>query len=192
MDEAAKPAEKPVETIKPQLGETVRIVIKDIEQLFNSLDPSPFIEKDLDDDAAEYITSYFSEYSLKKKVKILIQIPKIQKDKFKEDEIKDAIRNYFSYQKTLEENNIEVKIKEGQQFMIIGLSFLTVCLLAREYFLSLETNIVWNMLAEAFQIFGWVAMWKPISNLLYDWWPMKQKQNIYDKISKSEIDFIYT
>ena len=33
-----------------------------IEQLFNSMDPSPFYEKDLDDDAEEFIVSWAQEF----------------------------------------------------------------------------------------------------------------------------------
>ena len=179
------------EEVKPQIGNVVKIVIKDKEQLFNSLDPSPFIEKDLDDDAVDYLVTSFNEFDLAAKVKILIQIPTSEKGKFEEKEIKDSIKNFFIYQNGLEEDKIELKIKEGQKSMVIGLSFLTVCLLTREFLLTLTSNIVWRMISEALLIFSWVAMWKPISNILYDWWPMRQTQKIYDKISKSEIEFIY-
>lgn len=177
--------------VKPQLGQIVRIVIKDIEQLFNSFDASPFIEKDLDDDAEEYIVSSFNEFPLKTRVNILIQMPSSQKGKFDEQNIKESIKHYFIYKNELEEDKIDLQIREGQKSLGIGLSFLTICLLTREYLLTLDSNFVWHMLSEALMIFGWVAMWKPISNVLYDWWPMKQKERIYEKISKSEIDFVY-
>ncbi len=36
---------------------TIRLKLRDVHQLFNSMDPSPFIEKDLDDDAEEFIVA---------------------------------------------------------------------------------------------------------------------------------------
>jgi hypothetical protein len=36
---------------------TISLQLRDTNQLFNSMDPSPFIEKDLDDDAKEFIVS---------------------------------------------------------------------------------------------------------------------------------------
>jgi hypothetical protein len=39
----------------------IRIQLHDIEQLFNTMDPSPFHEKDLDADAAEFILSWAEE-----------------------------------------------------------------------------------------------------------------------------------
>jgi hypothetical protein len=35
---------------------TISLNLRDVNQLFNSMDPSPFIEKDLDDDAEEFIS----------------------------------------------------------------------------------------------------------------------------------------
>ena len=37
---------------------TISLKLRDVHQLFNSMDPSPFIEKDLDDDAEEFIVGW--------------------------------------------------------------------------------------------------------------------------------------
>ena len=34
---------------------------------------------------------------------------------------------------------------------------------------------------------GWVAMWEPINTLLYGWWPIVHKRNIYQKIIDMDI-----
>ena len=36
----------------------IRLKLRDMSQLFNSMDPSPFVEKDLDDDAEGFILSW--------------------------------------------------------------------------------------------------------------------------------------
>ena len=43
---------------------TISLKLRDTSQLFNSMDPSPFIEKDLDDDAEEFIVSWAQEFFL--------------------------------------------------------------------------------------------------------------------------------
>jgi len=40
---------------------TIEVRVQDIGQLFNSLDPSPFHERDLDDDAEAYIVGWARE-----------------------------------------------------------------------------------------------------------------------------------
>lgn len=176
----------------PNHVEIVEIKIKELNQLFNSLDPSPFLEKDLDDDAVEYITTSFSEYPLKTKIRIIIHMPKKNKGKFNEESVRDAIRNFFVYKHMIEDNNIKIKIGEGRKILFIGLGFLITCLSLGEainyFFMS---NIFTRITSEALMIFGWVAMWKPISNILYDWLPQRKQKRIYEKISKSEILFLY-
>ena len=70
--------------------------------------------------------------------------------------------------------------------------FLASCLFFREFLISNFNNLVMNIVAEGLIIGGWVAMWKPISNLLYDWWPVRKEKRIYEKISKMEVEFRYT
>ena len=43
---------------------SISLKLRDMSQLFNSMDPSPFIEKDLDDDAEEFIVSWGRNFHL--------------------------------------------------------------------------------------------------------------------------------
>lgn len=42
----------------PAHSRSISVKLRDINQLFNSMDPSPFIEKDLDDKAEEFIVGW--------------------------------------------------------------------------------------------------------------------------------------
>jgi hypothetical protein len=170
----------------------INIKIKRINQLFNSFDPSPFLEKDLDDDAFEYITSSVSEQPFKAKQKIIINIPKNQRTKLSEIEIRRAIHNFFEYKKILAEHGIKLKLREGQFSFIIGMVFLITCTVFSEYMSVHSSSLVIKIIAEGLLIGGWVAMWKPISDILYEWWPIWKEKKIYHKISQMDIEFKYT
>ena len=45
-----------------------------------------------------------------------------------------------------------------------------------------------EILQEGLLISGWVAMWRPIQIFLYDWWPVRNLQRLYDKLSRAPID----
>jgi len=170
----------------------IEINIKHINQLFNSLDPSPFLEKDLDDDAFEYIVSSVSEHSMSRKHRIIIHMPIDQKKKISEHEIKKSIKHFFEYKKIIGEKNIRMKLQEGQLSFIVGSAFLTFCLLASNFISSHFNTIFANIVVEGLVIGGWVAMWKPISNILYDWWPLHKEKQIFEKISKMDVEFKYS
>jgi hypothetical protein len=170
----------------------IDIKIKKIAQLFNSFDPSPFLEKDLDDDAFEYIVSSVSEHPLKTKQKIVLHIPTNQRSKMSEVEIRRAIHNFFEYKKILAERGIKLKLKEGQFSFLIGIVFLVTCTLFSEYVSQHTQSIGMKIIAEGLLIGGWVAMWKPISDILYEWWPIWKEKKVYQKISEMDIEFKYT
>ena len=53
----------------------IEIQIEEIAQLFHSLDPFPFREKDLDKEAEEFIVSWARELPVDQPMKILVHIP---------------------------------------------------------------------------------------------------------------------
>ena len=45
---------------------------------------------------------------------------------------------------------------------------------------------------EGLLILGWVAMWKPLELLLYDWWPGLRKKRTYDFLEGTAATELYT
>jgi hypothetical protein len=39
-------------------------------------------------------------------------------------------------------------------------------------------------------IAGWVAMWRPMEIYLYDWWPLRRKSRLYQKLSQMPVQMI--
>ncbi|MGV8086761.1 MAG: hypothetical protein ACP5N1_03965 [Candidatus Woesearchaeota archaeon] len=182
--------DKGTEYSKEKVAPPIEIKLKKINQLFNSFDPSPFLDKELDDDAVEYIVSYAREYA-KLKQKMIIYIPKNHKSKISEVEIRRSIHNYFEYKKALAEQQIRLRLREGQLSLVVGTSFLIGCILLGEYISTFAENMFTYILTEGLIIGGWVAMWKPISDILYEWWPIYDEKKIYIKLSEIPIEFRY-
>jgi len=101
----------------------IQLELRDINQLFHSLDPSPFREKDLDQNAEEFIVSWARE--LPKTDQFLLRIhlpdtPTVGKD---EKAVQEAIRNYFSYRADQYALRNRELLREGWMNLGIGLSF---------------------------------------------------------------------
>ena len=87
----------PARSDSPEI-ETVEIRLTRLQQLFNSLDPSPFHERDLDPDAEEYIVDSVDEFPLPRPVKLVIHLPADQLlPTGHEPDLARALHNYFSY-----------------------------------------------------------------------------------------------
>jgi hypothetical protein len=43
---------------------------------------------------------------------------------------------------------------------------------------------------ESMLIIGWVAMWRPLEVLLYDWWPIVGEQRLHDRLSRISVRIV--
>ncbi|TFH03147.1 MAG: hypothetical protein E4H06_04840 [Methanosarcina sp.] len=159
-------------------------------QIFNSFDPAPFHEKELDEDAEVYIYNIVGEFPLKKPLEIIIHVPPSEFNGETERTLKEAIRNHFLYKKVLTEIDLRRLLQRGRRNMTIAIIFLFLCLLMIRLLSTFEGGLLKTMLSEGLTIIGWVAMWEPIYVFLYGWWPIVHKKNIYRKILDMDVSVI--
>lgn len=162
----------------------IEIRLNTIQQFFNSLDPSPFHEKDLDRDAELYIVEAVREMPLSAPVKLVLYVPPDELVAAQGAKIEDAIHNYFSYRLWAERAALRRELSYGRTALCIGLTFLFVCVILRQLVFSLGESALYQILAEGLLISGWVAMWRPIQVFLYDWWPIRRNCAFYAKLAR--------
>lgn len=81
----------------PESMSTIELRVNHPQQIFNSFDPSPFYERDLDQDAEEYIVDSADEYPLNRPLRLVIYLPADQMQRGHPD-LAQAVHNYFAYQ----------------------------------------------------------------------------------------------
>lgn len=62
----------------------IEVRIRELAQLFNSLDPSPFHERDLDDDAEAYIVDWARELPADTRLTLVVHLPEAEAAKAEE------------------------------------------------------------------------------------------------------------
>jgi hypothetical protein len=168
----------------------IEIKLSSVMQLFNSFDPAPFHEKELDSAAEHYIVDTVSDFPKKTLLKILIYLPPDIAGTERAMKIPAAIHNHFQYKMLVSDRKFRTHFRHGRITLLIGLSFLTIALVARQYVSTLQNHIVAQLVADALLIIGWAAMWEPITVLLYELWPIIQMKKTYEKISTMEIEVL--
>jgi hypothetical protein len=168
----------------------IEIKLSSVMQLFNSFDPAPFHEKELDSAAEHYIVDTVSDFPKKTPLKILIYLPPDIATTERAMKIPAAIHNHFQYKMLVSDRKFRSHFRHGRITLLIGLSFLTIALVARQYVSTLENHILAQLFADALLIIGWAAMWEPITVLLYELWPILQMKKTYEKISTMEIEVL--
>lgn len=166
----------------------IELSLRDINQLFNTMDPSPFHEKDLDHDAEEFILSWSQEYHRHEPVDLIIHLEKLPEGHNAQRLIADAVHNYFAYR--TRSNQLEFKrlMKQGRLTLLVGSSFLAACFLVIELLALRKPDVLPTFLKEGLTIAGWVAMWRPLEIYLYEWWPLRRRGQVFGKLSRMPVE----
>jgi len=185
----APPITHPVAAYRRE-GDTVLIEISlnQVAQLFNSFDPSPFHEKELDDEADRYIFTAAREIGADKPFKLVIHMPADAASTPEARAIEPAIRNHFLYRLQTARRDLRHELQRGRISLVIGLAFLAACMVGREFALALVPSAVQRILSEGLLIIGWVAMWGPLEVFLYGWWPIAGTCRILERLAELEVD----
>ena len=166
----------------------IEISLNKVQQLFNSLDPSPFHEKDLDAEAETYIVGAVREFHLKTPLRLIFHLPEAEMAAARTARLADSIHGYFAYRRDGAGRDLRFLLRQGRLSLVIGLAFLAVCLSARAVLPFQSASAFQTVAAEGLVIAGWVAMWRPIQIFLYDWWPLRHMVRIYDKLANIGVD----
>ena len=79
-------------------------------------------------------------------------------------------------------------MKEGRRCLAIGLFFLLGCLVMSHALTGRAAGPFLNLTRESLTIAGWVAMWRPMQIYLYDWWPLRRRGRVYEKLSRMPVE----
>ncbi|MFA4876720.1 MAG: hypothetical protein WC586_04860 [Methanoregula sp.] len=166
----------------------IEIKLSTIIQMFNTFDPAPFHEKELDSDAERYIVNIVKDFPAKTQFKMIFYLPEELAYGEEVKKIAPAIHNHFRYKMLVADQKYRSQFRYGRTAMLIGLAFLTVALVVRFFIFSVSSELHTQIFADALLIIGWAAMWEPVTILLYGLWPIIQLKKTYEKISKMEIE----
>lgn len=161
--------------------------LNDVNQLFHSLDPSPFREKDLDRQAEEFIVEWARELPRTTPLLLTIHLARSPALEHSEQAVAEAVRNYFFYRADQTARQYRELLQQGWKDLGIGLVFLFSCLLFAEFLGKFSATASMAALRESLSIGGWVAMWRPMEIFLYDRWPLKRRERLYRRLGTMDV-----
>src|SRR6478672_4650192 len=167
----------------------IEIRVNDIAQLFHTLDPFPFREKDLAAEAEDYIVSWAREMPGNRPFKIVLHIPENESQKGASRDFVEAFNRYFVGRAVVVQRDLNELFRIGRRSLLIGASILAVCFLLAHLAGNHLTETAFKRLAEeSFLILGWVANWRPLEIFLYDWWPLAHRRDLYNRLSVATVE----
>lgn len=172
----------------PPLPMTLQL--RDLAQLFNSMDPSPFHDRDLDADAEEFIVGWASELSSRHELELTIHIttpPPPERAAL----VEEAVHHYFGHRAEMKQREFRQLMRRGRTSLLVGLAFLSGCLMTGELLAVIGHGTFSKIVKEGLTIGGWVAMWRPLQIYLYDWWPLLEERGVLERLSRMRVRLVH-
>jgi hypothetical protein len=166
----------------------IEIRVDDIAQLFDTLDPYPFPERDLNRDAEEFIIGWAREFAARRPITVTVHHPDTAQQRAAFDALKLAMARFFVARSQSIQRDLNELFRIGRYSLLVGIATLLGCLvlshLTARFFGSPPLD---NLVQQSFLILGWVANWRPLEIFLYDWWPIIRKRNLYRRLATATI-----
>ena len=162
----------------------IEIHLGELKQLFNSLDPTPFRERDLDPKAEEFIVDLARERHGDQPLGLLVHVDREDVTTDQIATVQGAVGEYFHGRADVTRRRLRLLFRVGRTSLVIGLVFLAVSILLGDIVEEmLEHTRFAGVARESLLIGGWVAMWRPLEIFLYDWWPIRAEARLFDRLS---------
>jgi hypothetical protein len=173
----------------PIAAGAIEIRVSDVSQLFDTLDPFPFPERDLDKDAEEFIVGWARELPRDHPLKLVIHLPASEIAKCDRNAVAASLNRYFDYRAGVIARDLRELFRVGRLSLAIGVSVLAAALVITQAIAGLFTEMpLGRFFEESLIIVAWVANWRPIEIFLYDWWPIVRRRNLYRRLAKARVE----
>ncbi|MEI6211056.1 MAG: hypothetical protein WCR06_05460 [bacterium] len=160
-------------------------------QLFNTFDPAPFHERDLDDDAEAYIVACAREITHRNRFKLVVHLPPEEAARENAGQLEKSVNHYFLYRAQGQRRELRQAFRHGRWSLLVGLTTLVSCLGLRALIMLVDpqlSKLISEIASEGLLIVGWVAMWRPAEQFLYAWHPTRQTLLVYRNLSCVKVE----
>lgn len=172
---------------------SLELSIADPMQLFNSMDPAPFHERDLDSEVVDYIVDWAQELAPDAPLELLVTVYQEAPPANGAALISDAVHTSFQRRARAKQRALKRLLREGRISMVIGIAFLAAAIFVSDYVAGLisNDNYAW-LVQESVVIGGWVALWHPLNIFLYDWWPLRAERRLFERLVQMPVKVVNT
>jgi hypothetical protein len=176
-------------TEKTGRAEHIELRLRELAQMFNSMDPSPFVTRDLDAAAEEFIVGWAEELAGTPELELVIRLatpPPAERAAG----VAAAVQHYFAGRAERKQWEFHQLMRRGRWSLAIGLLCLATTLGISEILARLALGPTVEILRASLTIGGWVAMWRPMEIYLYDWWPILRELRLYQRLARMRVTLI--
>jgi hypothetical protein len=102
--------------------------------------------------------------------------------------VQKAFRNHFDYELGRARRHVRTSARSARNGFLLGVGLMALLRVLSEVFvMQLSPGDARRILHEGLVIVSWVALWRPIELVLYDFWPVREKRRIIERLRDAEV-----
>ena len=136
------------------------------------------------------MVSWTREFPLREPVVLVVYLSELPAGNDIQPMIEQSIHNYFAYRARLSRMEFHQLMKDGRHSLLIGGLFLAACLTASQVLVGPASGTFLSVARESLTIAGWVAMWRPMEIFLYEWWPLRRRWQVFEKMGRMKVEVL--
>ncbi len=166
----------------------IEVHVDELKQLFNSMDPTPFRQRDLDPRAEEFIAGWAGELHADLPLCLLVHVDREAATADEVAVLQAAVSEFFKQRAAVTRRRLRQLLRVGRTSLLIGVAAVAVSIALGDLVSKLVSDN--RLLRESLLIGGWVAMWRPLEVFLYDWWPIRDEARLFDRLSEMQVQVV--
>jgi hypothetical protein len=166
----------------------LNLYLAETRQLFDSMDPAPFRERDLDPKAEAYVVDWAREAPARVPLRLVVHLGRETATEGMDAMLRLAVDDHFRRRAQATWARLRRLFREGRIAFVIGLGFLLAAIALGEWIASRISSERYSIVVqESLIILGWVAIWRPMGIFLYDWWPIRAEARLLDRLAVMDV-----
>jgi hypothetical protein len=141
----------------------------------------------LDADWLDYIFERMESRGRHKAVHLTLHVSPQMLENHEAGELVENIRGQLIQHHRVLGRRLRENFRLGRVSLLYGLVTLAIFMGLSELTHLLDKGPLAHAFQEGFLIIGWVALWRPVEILLYDWWPITEERKKIKRLIEGEI-----
>lgn len=167
----------------------LNIDIKNIDTLLKNEGSIASIEETLSKSIEQYLFKAVKRYPLSHMIKLIIIIKESQRQG-NDEEIEKIVHSHFCYKVKETQLYLKEQFRQWGINSLIGILFLILCLIIGGILEKFTHIGIIKIIRESLLIIGWVALWEPVTFILFGWRIINRDKHYYMKLSNIPIEVI--
>jgi hypothetical protein len=164
--------------------ERIELQVGELKQLFNSMDPAPFLERDLDPKAEAFIVEWARELHRDAPLALVVRLSRQTATAADAALLTQAVDEYFARAAAASRARLRRLFRTGRWSLVIGVAFVAAAIFIGDRVADLfGRDDYGRIIKESVAIGAWVALWRPMEIFLYDWWPIRGEIRLYERLA---------